>query len=245
MASPAVRAALVAEEKLSAAGLSNPKVSTYPVFNQLFREILHLHEQELPRDRAMDDQVNERVALANHERVEPSETFTYDDSPLPQMQQEVANNYLIFDGTYHRVLWIEDYLSEGSFDALYSAPCDYFTGIYVEIKDLDRDDSLRQDRIRLTGQLKQWLKRNVTAQDEEVLKRLDDERHAALAFGQKVPWFRTLIIVSGRDLQELEDNQSILRNHLARSNVRVKLRTVTGPDQLEWFFAALGAWGIS
>lgn len=244
-ASRAVSAALVAEEKLQSIGHGDAvRVTSYPRFCQLFREVLHLHEQQLPRDRVLMDDVADEAARqeGGAEGIDPKEAFSYGDSPLPEMQREVANDHLIFDGTYHRVLWIVDYLGE-EYDALHTAKCDYFVGIYSDIKELARDDSIRQDQARWQRLVQQLTKRNVSAQDEAELNEMEAGRYTSLPYGDKVPWFRTIIIVSGRNLEELDDNHAELRSHLSRNAVRVKLKTVHGPDQLEWFFAALGTFG--
>lgn len=243
--SAAVKTALLAEDKMRAIGMADASVCSLPQYRRLIREIMSVKQSKLSiaRQRDMMDIVEVELAKKDNELVDPKSTFGDSDTIFPNMQRELGNDYMIFDGTYHRVIWITEYLSRYGFEPLHTARCNYFVGVYADIQLAEKDDSLRQDKVRLVGQLKKLRKRNVTAQDKAELNTLDEERFNALEYGRYVPYFRTLVIVSGADLDDLELNEKVLLDHLARHNVRVKFQTVTGEDQLEWFFATLGSFG--
>lgn len=242
--SKAMSAALQVEKRMRSAGIEGARIcSKYDLF-QFVREFWNVGARnDIYRIRALNDKVSSEVARQNGKELSDEDAISMDESPLPVMQQELANDYFILDGNYHRVMWItnfyDDAIAPGYFDALHTAECTYFVSVYCEIYDAQKDDVHRQDK-RDFAEFVQGLKRRQTASDERQIEHIDQPRYDVINYGAHALYFRVLVVVSGTSYEDMEANQLILEEHLSNHNIRVNFRVVTGGDQLVWFFAALG-----
>lgn len=162
-------------------------------------------------------------------------------STLPEIQREVRNDCLIFDGSYHTVLWVVDSQDRdvpgGYYDPLFQVDCPNFTAFTGTIVPRSHDERSRNER-GLLRESKMRMARNVSVADEFAQEREMEGKYSVYSSGGEAVYFRVITIPSGESYEELQDNIATTRT-VAR-DLGVELRTIPASGQVSWFWAAFG-----
>ncbi len=241
MKSSAVRGALEAEQSLSRAGADNAHIVSPLEFTSLLRDFQFLG------DRIVDDKFKEFYDRADIIRAITSgkadtpKTWTGRFSPFPNRQIEVEHDYILLDGTFHRILWAEQFdfgpMPGGMFDSLFSMHCNYHVSLSAEVRDPEREEKVRNEK-RDWRETISGMKRHRSVLDEEEMASEEAGKYTTFySAGKPIHW-RLLLAGSGSSYEEMEDSCAMIRDE--SKGLPLSLDTINDGDQLPWFWASLG-----
>ncbi|HXH04870.1 MAG TPA: hypothetical protein VNI82_00390 [Candidatus Nitrosotenuis sp.] len=166
--------------------------------------------------------------------------------PWPLSRIELHRDHLRMDGSYLRVMWVEQFLPDyahlGAFDAIYTLPVPVTVSVSCTVLDSKKSNKRHKNTVDAKQVFSGLRRQGGLMQDPRTRKELEESAQSWEMFRSQSSVeldMRMLIVVAGSSLEELEDNESLVANQLQA--MRLMPATVVGEeDQLSWFFAALG-----